>query len=102
LIQILFEKLENPRRFTRVLEVTTTSIHALNGGFRVNAKLRRKAQARKRKMLRRIDKNNWSGTSPMIRPQSVKYELADKQHAIAAGGIGTLLQLSKQLGLRRS
>jgi hypothetical protein len=45
----------------------------------VNVKLRRKAKARKRKMLRRIDKNNWSGSSPMINPPSIKYEMADKQ-----------------------
>ena len=67
----------------------------------MNAKLRRKAKARKRKMLQRIDKNNWSGTSPMFRPRSVKYELAEKSKAIAAGGIGTLLELTKRLGLRR-
>jgi hypothetical protein len=36
----------------------------------------------------------------MIRPDSVKYALADKQQAIAAGGMGTVLQLTKQLGLR--
>lgn len=66
----------------------------------MNAKVRRKAHARKRKMQRRIDKNNWSGVSPMIRPESVKYELADKQQAIAAGGMGMVLQLTKQLGLR--
>ncbi len=67
----------------------------------MNANLRRKARARKRKMQRRIDKNNWSGKTPMIRPARVKYELADKQQAIAAGGIGTLLQLIKQLDLRK-
>lgn len=67
----------------------------------MNGKLRRKAQARKRKMLRRIDKNNWSGSSPMIQPQSVKYEMAERQQAIASGGIGTLLELSKRLDLRK-
>ncbi|WP_417745635.1 hypothetical protein [Rosistilla oblonga] len=36
----------------------------------------------------------------MIRPQSVKYEMADKQQAVASGGIGTLLELSKRLDLR--
>lgn len=66
----------------------------------MSTKLRRNAKARKRRMRRRIDKKNWSGRSPMIRPASVKYELADKQQAIAAGGIGTLLDLTKQLGLR--
>jgi len=52
-------------------------------------------------MLRRIDKKNWSGESPMIRPGSVKYELADKQQAIAAGGIGTMLELTRRLELRK-
>ncbi|WP_404308934.1 hypothetical protein [Neorhodopirellula lusitana] len=37
----------------------------------------------------------------MIRPQAIKYEIADKQKAIAAGGIGTLLELTKQLDLRK-
>ncbi|GAA4468087.1 hypothetical protein GCM10023156_58820 [Novipirellula rosea] len=36
----------------------------------------------------------------MITPPNIQYELADKQQAIAAGGIGTILQLSKQLDLR--
>jgi hypothetical protein len=82
------------------MEVTKLSINARNQGFRVNAKLRRKARTRKRKMLRRIDKENWSGSSPMIKPPSIAYEMADKQQAIAAGGIGTILQLVKQLDLR--
>ena len=67
----------------------------------MNTKLRRQLKQRKRKMLRRIDKANWSGTSPMIRPTAVKYELADKQQAIAAGGIGTLMQLAKTINLRK-
>jgi len=37
----------------------------------------------------------------MIRTESVKYELADKQQAISAGGIGTLLELTKKLDLRK-
>ena len=36
----------------------------------------------------------------MIQPPAIKYELADKQKAIAAGGIGTLMQLTKTLDLR--
>ena len=36
----------------------------------------------------------------MIQPPAIKYELADKQQAIAAGGIGTLMQLTKTLDLR--
>lgn len=66
----------------------------------MNAKLRRQAQSRKRQMLRRIDPGNSSGASPMITPPRIGYELAGKQQAIAAGGIGTILQLTKQLDLR--
>jgi glycerate kinase len=66
----------------------------------VNTKLRRKVQKRKRRLKRRIDKANWSGQSPIICPPQIQYELADKQQAIAAGGIGTMLQLTKQLDLR--
>ena len=47
------------------------------------AKLRRKANARKRKMLGRIVKSNWPGRASMIRPPRITYELANKQHAIA-------------------
>ena len=67
----------------------------------MNAKLRRQLRQRKRKVQRRIDKKNWSGASPMIKPSTIKYELADKQQAISAGGVGTLLQLTKTIGLRK-
>jgi hypothetical protein len=52
-------------------------------------------------MLRRIDPANASGASPMIKPSGIKYELAEKQQAIAAGGIGTMLELAKRLDLRK-
>jgi hypothetical protein len=52
-------------------------------------------------MTGRIDKANWSGASPMIRPPAIKYELAEKQQAIAAGGIGVLMELCKTIGLRK-
>lgn len=66
----------------------------------MNAKLRRKVAERKRKMRRRIDKFEGPWSSPMITPPAISYELADKQQAIAAGGIGAMLQLTKQLDLR--
>jgi hypothetical protein len=67
----------------------------------VNAKVRQKLKSRKRRMLHRIDKANATGASPMLLPPAIKYELADKQQAISAGGIGTLLQLAKTLDLRK-
>lgn len=66
----------------------------------MNAKLRRKLKQRKQKMLQRIDKANWSGSSPMIQPPAIKYELADKQQAISAGGVGVIMQLINQLEVR--
>lgn len=38
----------------------------------------------------------------MIKPATVQYELADKQQAIAAGGIGALVHLAKRLNLRQA
>lgn len=37
----------------------------------------------------------------MIKTAAIKYELADRQQAIAAGGIGTIMQLIKTLDLRK-
>ncbi|WP_302117236.1 hypothetical protein [Allorhodopirellula heiligendammensis] len=45
----------------------------------MNAKLRRKAKERKRKMRRRIVKFEGPWSSPMITPPAISYELADKQ-----------------------
>ena len=72
-----------------------------HGGFRVNAKIRRQLNARKRRVDARIDKANWSGVSPMIGTPAVNYQLADKQQAISAGGIGIIMQLIQRLELRK-
>ena len=73
-----------------------------HGGFRVNAKIRRQLKARKRRVNKRIDKVNWSGRTPMIDTPAIKYELSDRQQAIAAGGIGCMMQLIQQLDLRKA
>jgi hypothetical protein len=67
----------------------------------VNAKIRRQLKARKRRIDARIDKANWSGSSPMIGTPAIKYELAERQQAISAGGIGSIMQLVQRLGLRK-
>ena len=64
--------------------------------------LRKKLDARKRRTAQRIDKRNWNGQSPMIDPPTIHYELADRTQAIAAGGLGIVQQLVKQLGIRES
>jgi len=38
----------------------------------------------------------------MIRTPAIKYELAEKQQAVSAGGIGSIMQLIQQLDLRKN
>lgn len=64
--------------------------------------LRKKLAARKRRTAQRIHKANWNGQSPMIDPPAIHYELAERTQAIAAGGLGVVQQLVKQLGVRES
>ena len=59
--------------------------------------IRRKLDARKRRAMKRIDKANWNGQSPMISTPPIQYELAERSQAIAAGGIGVVQQLVRQL-----
>lgn len=72
------------------------------GGFQVQRRIRRKLEARKRRVSKRIDKTHWSGQSPMINPPTIQYELAERTQAIAAGGLGVVQQLVRQLGVAQS
>ena len=73
-----------------------------HGGFQVKKSIRRKLDARKRRTMKRINKANWNGQSPMLACPSVQYELAKKTQAIAAGGIGVAQQMVRQLGIADS
>jgi len=66
----------------------------------VNAKLRRAFRRRKRRLVRRIDKTKGAARTPMIKPPRASYQLAEKQQAVACGGLGMILELIKQVGLR--
>ena len=66
----------------------------------MNAKLRRKCRQRKRRLLRRIDKHEGEAHTPMIRPPAAHYEFAERQQAVACGGLGLIMELVKQIGLR--
>lgn len=61
-----------------------------------------KLSRRERRVMKRIDKANWNGQSPMIAPPSIQYELADRIQATNAGGLGVIQQMVKQLGLTES
>ncbi len=67
----------------------------------MNTKLRRQLRTRKRRLMRRIDKNTGQFQSPMIKPPKATYQLAEKQQAVCCGGLGMIMELVKQVGLRK-
>lgn len=64
--------------------------------------IQRQLDARMRRTMKRIDKANWNGQSPMLTCPNVKYELSEKTQAVACGGIGVAQQLVRQLGISES
>ena len=67
----------------------------------MNDKVRQQLLKRNRKLRARIDKRKGIFRSPMIRPSATKVELAEKQQAVHCGGIGVIMQMIKQLDLRK-
>jgi hypothetical protein len=66
----------------------------------VNAILRRKLASRKRRIERRLDKNDIHGLEqPMFTASNIKYELGDRVQALAHGGIGAIHLLARRCGL---
>jgi len=68
----------------------------------VKDRIRRRLKTRQRRVMKRIDKANWNGQSPMLEMPAVQYELAERSQAISAGGIGVVQQLVRQLGIADS
>jgi hypothetical protein len=66
----------------------------------VNTKLRKQLRKRKRRLQKRINKKR-GFSQARIQGRQVKYELSEKQQAVACGGIGMILQLLKELDLRQ-
>jgi hypothetical protein len=65
----------------------------------VDAKLRKKLAARKRRIMARLDKTKFGPECPVISASNIQYELADRTQAISAGGIGMIHQMVKRLNL---
>jgi len=62
--------------------------------------IREKLARRKRRIERRLDKSNLQGcSSPMFTASNIHYEIADRCHGIASGGIGAIHALARRLGL---
>lgn len=66
----------------------------------MNIILRKQLKKRKRRLARRIDKHQGFSQSG-IRGGRVKYELSEKQQAVSCGGLGMIMQMVKELDLRR-
>ena len=66
----------------------------------MNDRIRNKLAQSKRRVERRLDKNDNSGSKqPMLTAANIHYEIADRTRAIAAGGIGAVHLLARKLGL---
>lgn len=66
----------------------------------MNAKVRKRLQQRKRRMLNRIDKKHIPAT-PAIQSPTLELQLADRTQAISAGGLCPIMQIIKTLDLRK-
>ncbi|MCM2372307.1 IS1380 family transposase [Aporhodopirellula aestuarii] len=67
----------------------------------MNAKVRRQLRKRNQRIRQRIDKCEGIFQSPAIRPTATKFELSERTQAISCGGIGLIMQIVKQLDLRK-
>jgi Transposase DDE domain group 1 len=66
----------------------------------VKLSIPRKLANCKRRIQRRLDKSNLQGCSrPMFTASNIHYEIADRCHGIASGGIGAIHALARRLGL---
>ena len=66
----------------------------------MNTKIRKQIERRKRRIARRLDKNDNRGCDrPMMTASNIHYEIADRTRATANGGIGAMHLLVRKLGL---
>lgn len=66
----------------------------------MKTKIRQQLANRKRRIQRRLDKENLLGCQrPMFTARDIHYEVADRTHGISSGGIGAFHALARQVGL---
>jgi hypothetical protein len=69
-------------------------------GFRVTPKIQRIIKNGKRRIERRLDKFDLRGFErPMFTASNIHYELAERVHGMAHGGIGAMHLLARRIGL---
>ena len=63
-------------------------------------RIQRKLTNSKRRILRRLDKGDLRGCDqPMFTARNIHYEIADRIHGLAYGGIGAIHLLARRIGL---
>jgi hypothetical protein len=66
----------------------------------VKPRIRQQLRNRKRRIHRRLDKADLRGCQrPMFTARDIHYEISDRSHGLASGGIGVLHALARRLGL---
>ena len=66
----------------------------------MNAKIQRRLRAAKRRIAQRLDKSQLGDCSqPVLAGRNIHYELAERAHGLAYGGLGAVVLLVRQLGL---
>jgi len=66
----------------------------------VNTKIRNRIEKSKRRIARRLDKNDLRGCErPMMTASNIHYEISDRTRATTHGGIGAIHLMAKKLGL---
>jgi hypothetical protein len=76
------KKLENSPRIEAVSWSASRLHHHVTEGFRVNAKLRKRLAARRRRIAKRLDKTNLGTETPVFSASNIHYELADRTQVI--------------------
>ena len=66
----------------------------------MNTRIRKQIAQRKRRIVRRLDRDDNRGCGqPIMTASNIHYEIADRTRATAHGGIGTIHLLVRKLGL---
>ena len=66
----------------------------------MNTRIQKQLRRRKRRIERRLDKNNNRGCEePMLTARNIHYEIAERTRGVCAGGIGAVHQMACKIGL---
>lgn len=65
----------------------------------MNSKIRKQLKVRKRRIQERLQSPPDGRQTPKLQATNIRYEISERQQAIACGGIGLIHQMVNTLGL---